>query len=914
MPKEVKGDFTHVFEATVPNLDWLQVDEEVYRQIERLPKQNLKSVPDLVDAWTYHDKGTPHVIPAVDPDAIREHKLASELKFAEELKVAEESRLREVVSLALKERMMLGWGAPQLAAWVRENVHPDHVAMLIPTLKRVAQEHALVGNMTREVVFDIVPQEDALIDEYHAKLDIPNTADDQLDEFLASQAPAFKPMSGHASMGPQDQRDRKSKGLYEPPKTAFKNPIELRLYRDLSQKMMAAKGHLSTSLLNRFASSEGPAIQTLLKEKNLLGSIYVRVDQFSSCHLAKDFFHRHKIGAEYVLETKKCAGCTFHRGSGCSLTGKQVVTEVPYNDELLTREIHAKLKSGTIHEATATKLLKRVGTMDTKTLLAEVLSTSDIRDNTYTKKYDTTAVQSSTGKDESFVESPGAIPHRYASVVQAAYRASYQGVHGDALRSQLLSRFASQDLIAAGEYLKPIVRMSSLLGNVVLDMRGFRSAKEASQFLTKNNKHPRFILKEGCGCGGPRKLDHSKKFPGLTIINYGSIGEVEVEVDLALDQLEKKSLISTKVASNLRSRIGSDNNWDILRTAYSSPRPEAHKKIKRKALSQEHRILIYKGLLRQAQTGVENEPSREDVLQALIDPNFSVAASYQVTLGEDLSNETLLELSKEAGLTSDQLQGHVKQIALATEAKNVEALRGLISQEALNGSISQKFAATLIAEAGKTSGSEILLKLAREQIVHIGKGHTPSIDYTPTGVFKETVVAAKVVKISSTQRIAFQKKLIMAMNKGLEGDALKSWLRYSYTNSLLRDQRDYIGYAIKDQDQLGNHYIDPRPYANCEMGAKQVAKSPAPYVKEMDKCKGCVYQNANDRCIRYDRKVVSEIPEMEILPEVVREEVPLGIDPAVEYGLDNLLAVNINGAQSSNPQDIMFDDPMGDLL
>lgn len=45
-------------EGSVANLDWLDVDEKEYRQLDTLPKQNLDISPDLQAIWSYEDKPT----------------------------------------------------------------------------------------------------------------------------------------------------------------------------------------------------------------------------------------------------------------------------------------------------------------------------------------------------------------------------------------------------------------------------------------------------------------------------------------------------------------------------------------------------------------------------------------------------------------------------------------------------------------------------------------------------------------------------------------------------------------------------------------------------------------------------------------------------------------------------------------
>jgi hypothetical protein len=47
----------------VPNLDWLDVNEEDYRKLDRLPKQNLDIVPDLKTLWSHEDPSGARIVP-----------------------------------------------------------------------------------------------------------------------------------------------------------------------------------------------------------------------------------------------------------------------------------------------------------------------------------------------------------------------------------------------------------------------------------------------------------------------------------------------------------------------------------------------------------------------------------------------------------------------------------------------------------------------------------------------------------------------------------------------------------------------------------------------------------------------------------------------------------------------------------
>lgn len=50
-------------EAVVSDLEWLDVNEKDYRELERLPKQNLDIAPDLQAVWSHEDKPVERFVP-----------------------------------------------------------------------------------------------------------------------------------------------------------------------------------------------------------------------------------------------------------------------------------------------------------------------------------------------------------------------------------------------------------------------------------------------------------------------------------------------------------------------------------------------------------------------------------------------------------------------------------------------------------------------------------------------------------------------------------------------------------------------------------------------------------------------------------------------------------------------------------
>jgi len=59
-------------EGSVSDLDWLDVDEQAYRDLEKLPKQNLDYSPQLEAAWAHKDEAPSVYVENVGPRTMRE--------------------------------------------------------------------------------------------------------------------------------------------------------------------------------------------------------------------------------------------------------------------------------------------------------------------------------------------------------------------------------------------------------------------------------------------------------------------------------------------------------------------------------------------------------------------------------------------------------------------------------------------------------------------------------------------------------------------------------------------------------------------------------------------------------------------------------------------------------------------------
>jgi hypothetical protein len=622
------GDLKDLFKNHVPNLDWLDVDENVYRELERLPKQNLDIRPDLEELWTTHDKGSIHFVPNIDLSAFPELN-------RKQAKVSAEDVAR-VVARHVKDKMMSGWTGKQVSAWIKEHVDSQAIAALMPMFKRIAAEQGVLGTVyidatdwkdcdqgegekiarqaklakyvlanaekcagcifkeggrcskfRKELVFDVVPYSDDMVDEYASVLKVSppvSTASEAPKERIRTMVAMVQtdaPMSVEAKdkpvMGPQEKRDRKAAQFYEPPPTAFVSTEERLLYRDLAQKMMVAKGRFSENLRVRLAIKGGSeAVATLRAEENLLGNLYVRPDQFDSCHQANDALRKHANTAPYVLEIpNKCHKCSFFREGSCSLLGKKVVREMPYTKEFLANEVTRLVDAGKLTQKVADNLLARTASEPIHDLVREAHTVRPSKPvAAYSGKSDDLVNMGSATAGLDVTLDPNAIPFAHRDVVAATYKAVYEGLEGPRLKNELVGRFGTAAVMAAATQITNIVRLAGLLGNVIVDLRGFRNVKEAASFLAANKMKPAFLLKEGCCnsmCGGEEHEDTCKshQFKGMEVIQASDLDSIPADYTAnQIAALSKRGRIASDVATDLLARIGTDSTADLLREAY----------------------------------------------------------------------------------------------------------------------------------------------------------------------------------------------------------------------------------------------------------------------------------------------------------------------------------------------------------
>lgn len=92
------------------------------------------------------------------------------------------------------------------------------------------------------------------------------------------------------------------------------------------------------------------ALGPILQEKGLLGGYYIAASDFDGCNQAAQkvvaFTRKFAGGARFVLAKDKCQGCVHNAGGACGVFQKQLVTEVPYTEELAVAVENSQASQG----------------------------------------------------------------------------------------------------------------------------------------------------------------------------------------------------------------------------------------------------------------------------------------------------------------------------------------------------------------------------------------------------------------------------------------------------------------------------------------------------------------------------------------------------------------------------------------
>jgi hypothetical protein len=119
----------------VSNLDWLDVDEEEYRQQDTLPKQNLDIIPDLEAAWSHRPELATNFVPNTgEPTTM--------LDIVQAPREAPED-----IGRTARLLLMQSTNARRLVAALQSRYDPDSLRAAADVLRPILAERGLLGGL-----------------------------------------------------------------------------------------------------------------------------------------------------------------------------------------------------------------------------------------------------------------------------------------------------------------------------------------------------------------------------------------------------------------------------------------------------------------------------------------------------------------------------------------------------------------------------------------------------------------------------------------------------------------------------------------------------------------------------------------------------------------------------------------------
>ena len=135
------GDIsTLIHNQGISDLSWLSVDEEEYRSLEALPRQNLDIIPELQKALVVDpkDDGVPHVIPLRPHTIVNQNPITPKISDADQT-VPIRNRVAKLV--------MAGLSSSDIEKRVRLEFAPADIRFASDAIREVMLERGVLGNV-----------------------------------------------------------------------------------------------------------------------------------------------------------------------------------------------------------------------------------------------------------------------------------------------------------------------------------------------------------------------------------------------------------------------------------------------------------------------------------------------------------------------------------------------------------------------------------------------------------------------------------------------------------------------------------------------------------------------------------------------------------------------------------------------
>jgi len=345
--------------------------------------------------------------------------------------------------------------------------------------------------------------------------------------------------------------------------------------RELAQKLASL---YPPSLIK--AAKEG--LKTVAEEQGLLGGVYVDLSVFDSCREASRVLGPNRIRlANYVVGTPKRHVCSSHIAGYCKELRKNVVSEVPYGDDLYQKYTDHLRVAGVIGASESVT--------DKDTLRQALLRTPEPRKRATSIDGPAKAAAVKVPENLDEIIDKAASEREAAEVKYASERPvlSYMqgqmlhGLVGDELKNAMGAKFPQSTIKSCQDSIRRTASLQGLLGTVYVDVGLFKDASEAAHAISSAKTRPSYLVDTRPGSEYDSRVADVSKATGCLALPRD--GAIDTKVARSyVDDLRYAGRVSTSEAERYAARIeAGDKPLAVLRDAFiTGSRPGTRREAK----------------------------------------------------------------------------------------------------------------------------------------------------------------------------------------------------------------------------------------------------------------------------------------------------------------------------------------------
>jgi len=279
---------------------------------------------------------------------------------------------------------------------------------------------------------------------------------------------------------------------------------------DLSalRRTLTGRFDLATLQANR------AVIAQVLRERGLLGRIYVMASDFPGCHnspkIPQAFVRRHASDAKFIVAKPQCTNCIHAKKTGsktnCAVFHKEVVLEVPYTEQLAAEvENLQQMRGKAVQASTGLAPRERIRLAVLSEVPQQEAVYRGVGENQLPKHvgapaegvHDQLVAASALTRKR---DEQSILAHKAAPIVALIRRELLKGRTSSEVGDSLKVRFSMDDLARTRSVWEPHFREAGLYGRVYSTQDSFNDCHEGADFVAKHNLGVRGIV-TGSKCG-----------------------------------------------------------------------------------------------------------------------------------------------------------------------------------------------------------------------------------------------------------------------------------------------------------------------------------------------------------------------------------------------------------------------------